>query len=286
MSGQGNKGARGKGGKGLGKGGAKRHRNVLRTDSITGIVKPDVKRSVYLDSLSRFTSKGLNLLGFCGCFGTLTCAKCTQKRQKFLEAQERERQAKIEAQAKAEAKAEVQRLADIEYDERLKRYAIWQRELNDLEEQRKEVERLKAIEVEKKRQECNPFYLVRSTTDGEFDDWVNCFSMNLEGDKRLYFVFSGNEIKELDLLYDENLNLRTVEVAGHIKTTGEKLEIISKTDYFYFLKGNKSPYKKHNHLIVATYEFFTEFYIDHRFYFGQSTFVDPQRNNYARDCHN
>lgn len=34
---------RGKGGKGLGKGGAKRHRKVLR-DSITGITKPAIRR--------------------------------------------------------------------------------------------------------------------------------------------------------------------------------------------------------------------------------------------------
>ena len=34
---------RGKGGKGLGKGGAKRHRKMLR-DNIQGITKPDIRR--------------------------------------------------------------------------------------------------------------------------------------------------------------------------------------------------------------------------------------------------
>ncbi|ODM74450.1 Histone H4, partial [Orchesella cincta] len=50
---------RGKGGKGLGKGGAKRHRKVLR-DNIQGITKPAIRRlarvvesSVFLDSFTR-----------------------------------------------------------------------------------------------------------------------------------------------------------------------------------------------------------------------------------------
>ena len=116
--------------------------------------------------------------------------------------------------------------------------------------------------------------------------------MELEGGKKLYFVFSGNQIKDLDLSSDDIISLSVVGVAGYIKTTGEKLEIIRKNEEFYFLQGNKSPYKKEDHLIVATYEFFTEFYIDHLHPFGQSTWVAPVRqpnyvnqNYFAEACH-
>ncbi|MGH0155855.1 UNVERIFIED_CONTAM: hypothetical protein FKN15_030091 [Acipenser sinensis] len=43
---------RGKGGKGLGKGGAKRHRKVLR-DNIQGITKPAIRRLVFLENVIR-----------------------------------------------------------------------------------------------------------------------------------------------------------------------------------------------------------------------------------------
>jgi hypothetical protein len=208
-----------------------------------------------------------------------------------LEAQRLEAQ-RLEAQRLEAQRLEAQRLADIDYKakqaEREESLAKWLRDIEDRETQRKEDERLKAIEVEKKRIDSNPFYLVRSTTDGEFDNWVNGFFMNLEGGKILYFVFSGDKIKELDISRDDDLNFRNVGVAGYIKTTGEKLEIISKTEHFYFLKGNQSPYKKHNHLIVATYEDKTEFYIDNDYYFGKSTWVapdPPQNNYYGIACH-
>jgi len=45
---------RGKGGKGLGKGGAKRHRKVLR-DNIQGITKPAIRRLARLGGVKRIS---------------------------------------------------------------------------------------------------------------------------------------------------------------------------------------------------------------------------------------
>ncbi|KAM1341808.1 hypothetical protein ACFX2F_006209 [Malus domestica] len=50
---------RGKGGNGLGKGGAKRHRKVLR-DNIQGITKPTIRRLAHRGGVKR-----INLLGEC-----------------------------------------------------------------------------------------------------------------------------------------------------------------------------------------------------------------------------
>ncbi|KAI5421180.1 hypothetical protein KIW84_044866 [Lathyrus oleraceus] len=49
---------RGKGGKGLGKGGAKRHRKVLR-DNIQGITKPAIRRLARRGGVKRISGKGL-----------------------------------------------------------------------------------------------------------------------------------------------------------------------------------------------------------------------------------
>ena len=46
---------RGKGGKGLGKGGAKRHRKVLR-DTISGITKPDIRRACRRGGVKRISA--------------------------------------------------------------------------------------------------------------------------------------------------------------------------------------------------------------------------------------
>ena len=51
---------RGKGGKGLGKGGAKRHRKVLR-DNIQGITKPAIRRLARRGGVKRIASKRLVL---------------------------------------------------------------------------------------------------------------------------------------------------------------------------------------------------------------------------------
>ena len=53
---------RGKGGKGLGKGGAKRHRKTLR-DSIHGITKPAIRRLARRGGVKRIS--GLIYEGFC-----------------------------------------------------------------------------------------------------------------------------------------------------------------------------------------------------------------------------
>ncbi|KHN23497.1 Histone H4 [Glycine soja] len=59
---------RGKGGKGLGKGGAKRHRKVLR-DNIQGITKPAIRRLARRGGVKRISgliyeeTRGLNLIG-------------------------------------------------------------------------------------------------------------------------------------------------------------------------------------------------------------------------------
>ena len=70
---------RGKGGKGLGKGGAKRHRKVLR-DNIQGITKPAIRRlarrggvkriSGYVSMATNFQSLFLNFL--VGILGTVS----------------------------------------------------------------------------------------------------------------------------------------------------------------------------------------------------------------------
>ena len=56
---------RGKGGKGLGKGGAKRHRKTLR-DSIHGITKPAIRRLARRGGVKRIS--GLIYEGFCSLY--------------------------------------------------------------------------------------------------------------------------------------------------------------------------------------------------------------------------
>ncbi len=51
---------RGKGGKGLGKGGAKRHRKVLR-DNIQGITKPAIRRLARRGGVKRIQNEKLQL---------------------------------------------------------------------------------------------------------------------------------------------------------------------------------------------------------------------------------
>ena len=60
---------RGKGGKGLGKGGAKRHRKTLR-DSIHGITKPAIRRLARRGGVKRIS--GLIYEGFCSNFTDLS----------------------------------------------------------------------------------------------------------------------------------------------------------------------------------------------------------------------
>lgn len=153
MSGKGNKGARGKGGKGLGKGGAKEHRNVLRTDSITGVVAPGIKRTAF-----KALSSVANLFGVCGCFGTIICAKCTEERFK----------AKVNAdRLAAEAKVKADRLTakfngpedDVEPDNVGTKY---------------------------------PFYMLCSTTNSEFDNRLNCYLLKIDGEN-IFFFFDGSE---------------------------------------------------------------------------------------------
>ncbi|EDW51009.1 GM11654 [Drosophila sechellia] len=48
---------RGKGGKGLGKGGAERHRKVLR-DNIQGITKPAIRRLARRGGVKRISGRG------------------------------------------------------------------------------------------------------------------------------------------------------------------------------------------------------------------------------------
>jgi histone H4 len=55
---------RGKGGKGLGKGGAKRHRKVLR-DNIQGITKPAIRRLARRGGVKRISSKVKNKAKSC-----------------------------------------------------------------------------------------------------------------------------------------------------------------------------------------------------------------------------
>ncbi|XP_064816721.1 histone H4 type VIII-like [Oncorhynchus masou masou] len=90
---------RGKGGKGLGKGGAKRHRKVLR-DNIQGITKPAIRRlarrggvkrisgliyeetrgvlKVFLENVIAMFSAGLSVSSQCP-RGTLFCTKAVTK---------------------------------------------------------------------------------------------------------------------------------------------------------------------------------------------------------------
>lgn len=52
--------SRGKGGKGLGKGGAKRHRKVLR-DNIQGIGAPSIRRVAHRGGVKRITAHSITL---------------------------------------------------------------------------------------------------------------------------------------------------------------------------------------------------------------------------------
>lgn len=54
---------RGKGGKGLGKGGAKRHRKILR-DNIQGITKPAIRRLARRGGVKRISASTWFLLGW------------------------------------------------------------------------------------------------------------------------------------------------------------------------------------------------------------------------------
>jgi histone H4 len=53
---------RGKGGKGLGKGGAKRHRKILR-DNIQGITKPAIRRLARRGGVKRISASMCTILG-------------------------------------------------------------------------------------------------------------------------------------------------------------------------------------------------------------------------------
>ena len=67
---------RGKGGKGLGKGGAKRHRKVLR-DNIQGITKPAIRRLARRGGVKRISgliyeeTRGVLKVSFLGSLGSL-----------------------------------------------------------------------------------------------------------------------------------------------------------------------------------------------------------------------
>ncbi|KAB7507903.1 Histone H4 [Armadillidium nasatum] len=56
---------RGKGGKGLGKGGAKRHRKVLR-DNIQGITKPAIRRLARQNSSKNIINRNINAYFYIG----------------------------------------------------------------------------------------------------------------------------------------------------------------------------------------------------------------------------
>lgn len=60
---------RGKGGKGLGKGGAKRHRKILR-DNIQGITKPAIRRLARRGGVKRISARKLGFSTFCQLSGT------------------------------------------------------------------------------------------------------------------------------------------------------------------------------------------------------------------------
>ena len=66
---------RGKGGKGLGKGGAKRHRKVLR-DNIQGITKPAIRRLARRGGVKRISgliyeeTRGVLKVGCCACLSS------------------------------------------------------------------------------------------------------------------------------------------------------------------------------------------------------------------------
>ncbi len=61
----------GKGGKGLGKGGAKRHRKILR-DNIQGITKPAIRRLARRGGVKRI-SASMSFLPMFFCNSILTC---------------------------------------------------------------------------------------------------------------------------------------------------------------------------------------------------------------------
>ena len=67
---------RGKGGKGLGKGGAKRHRKTLR-DSIHGITKPAIRRLARRGGVKRIS--GLIYEGFCSNYTDLSLTKSVNR---------------------------------------------------------------------------------------------------------------------------------------------------------------------------------------------------------------
>ena len=62
---------RGKGGKGLGKGGAKRHRKILR-DNIQGITKPAIRRLARRGGVKRISASMFNYLDGLTRHGNLT----------------------------------------------------------------------------------------------------------------------------------------------------------------------------------------------------------------------
>jgi len=62
----------GKGGKGLGKGGAKRHRKILR-DNIQGITKPAIRRLARRGGVKRISASMSFLFMFVHCNSILTC---------------------------------------------------------------------------------------------------------------------------------------------------------------------------------------------------------------------
>ena len=238
MSGQG--AGRGKGGKGLGKGGVKNHRKVLK-ESITGIVPPGIKRSFYLESLSRIASKGYNLLGICGCFSTITCAKCTEERL------ERER---LERERLERERLERERLEFLE-----------SKRLNDqklaAEAETKRVEAHRKLEEEfKLRMSATPFIKFVSMTKDALttfqpDDKIECYGMYLpcpsgtNDNKFIFFVFDEekSKIKEIDFGVSgfEKYNLYPLEIAGAMLFNDDGTHnIIEKNNTFFDIDCGKN----------------------------------------------
>ena len=203
MSGKGNKGARGKGGKGLGKGGAKEHRNVLRTDSITGVVAPGIKRTAFFEALTKVASEGCNLFGVCGCFGTLTCAKCTQERL-VRERLERERLER----------------------ERLERERLTAK-FNGPED---------FVEPDNVGTKY-PFYKLSSTTDSDFDNRLNCYLLKIDGEN-IFFFFDGSEdnvqiIKFRNTEDEEFFKFYNSGIAGYFSVDEDGVYKVTKKAYFF-----------------------------------------------------
>jgi hypothetical protein len=194
--------------------------NQLTTDrksNIKGFFRKVVKK------VGGMASQVLNTIGFCGCFGTTTCDKCTRESQERMRLEFLQAQAKIEAQAKAEAKANTDRL------------------VAEAEAHRKLDEEFKL------RMSATPFVKFVSTTNGVTDNKCDCYGMYVSDEKFIFFVFDEetSTIKKIDFgdSGSKPYNLHPLGIAGALLFNEDgTYNIIEKSITFFDIDCGKNNY--------------------------------------------